>query len=229
MNFFAVSPTSRSSPGFARMLMSAPCMAHCSQWLDEGPGKDIDLEECPRSRLEKERICYLNAEQRQNFLVVVDDDGLLRWKRSGKPLNTTKFHKNAGPDVGIVEISKEEVAEKEAQQKERRRRARAAGRDISSSSSSSSSSDQEADVVEGAQPYGDKVRAHHQALPPSRLTYLPIRRVERPGKEKGCISSKRESITTHLLAPSWIDCCALRFKRIRELIRLCPSCRHTDW
>ena len=47
--------------------------------LDRGGGKNLDLEELPRATLEKERILYLSAEQRLNYLVNVDKDGLLRW------------------------------------------------------------------------------------------------------------------------------------------------------
>lgn len=38
-------------------------------WLDEGEGKELDLEECPRSRLDRERVTFLNAEQRRNYKV----------------------------------------------------------------------------------------------------------------------------------------------------------------
>lgn len=78
--------------------------------MDIGDGKDLDLEELPRERLEREVITYvpisctakkvteqggwqetksrstwthidsyLSAEQRLNYLVKIDKDGLLRW------------------------------------------------------------------------------------------------------------------------------------------------------
>jgi hypothetical protein len=47
--------------------------------LDRGDGKDFSHEELPRERLEKERITYLSAEQRLNYLVNIDKDGRLRW------------------------------------------------------------------------------------------------------------------------------------------------------
>jgi len=47
--------------------------------LDRGEGKDFSHEELPRERLEKERITYLSAEQRLNYLVNIDKDGRLRW------------------------------------------------------------------------------------------------------------------------------------------------------
>ena len=47
--------------------------------LDRGDGKDFSHEDLARERLEKERITYLSAEQRLNYLVNVDKDGRLRW------------------------------------------------------------------------------------------------------------------------------------------------------
>ncbi|KAM0787999.1 hypothetical protein ACM66B_006200 [Microbotryomycetes sp. NB124-2] len=109
------------------------------KWLDEGDGKDLDLEQCPRSRLEKERITFLNAEQRQNYLVKVDSQGLLVWAKNGQHVNTSKYHRDAGPDTGIVEMSEDEYKQKEAADKERRRKLRQSGGKLSSSSSESSS------------------------------------------------------------------------------------------
>ncbi|GAA5898800.1 hypothetical protein JCM6882_004002 [Rhodosporidiobolus microsporus] len=133
-------------------------------WLDEGGGKDFDLEQCPRKRLESERITYLTAEEREQYRVVVDtDSGLLVWAKDGSPLDTSKYHEDRGPGGGgIVEISEEEYREKERQAKERLREKRANGGESpelssdSDSSSSSSSSDEAQEIREGTQPYGDK-------------------------------------------------------------------------
>ncbi|SCV72744.1 BQ2448_4281 [Microbotryum intermedium] len=127
------------------------------QWLDEGPGKDLDLEQCPRPRLEKERITYLTAETRKNYLVRVTDEGKLVWARNGEPVDTSKFHKDVGAETGIVKISKEEYEEKEKEAKEKRKKIRDnGGKEVDSSSSSSSSSDEAEEIFEGAQPYDDK-------------------------------------------------------------------------
>ncbi|KAK4052064.1 hypothetical protein OIV83_002358 [Microbotryomycetes sp. JL201] len=127
------------------------------KWLDEGDGKDLDLEQCPRSRLEKERITFLNAEQRQNYLVKVDSQGLLVWAKNGEHVNTTKYHRDAGPEVGIVRISEEEYQQREAADKERRRKLRESGGKLSSSESSS---EEEIDTDElardGVHGYQDK-------------------------------------------------------------------------
>ncbi|KAN0063094.1 hypothetical protein ACQY0O_004257 [Thecaphora frezii] len=43
-------------------------------WLDEGDGKHLSLEECPRSKLEAERIVYLTPDQRRNYMAYIDTD-----------------------------------------------------------------------------------------------------------------------------------------------------------
>lgn len=57
------------------------------KWLDEGAGKNLDLPECSREKLEAERITYLNTEQRRNYLVDVKD-GLLVWARNGRRIDS---------------------------------------------------------------------------------------------------------------------------------------------
>ncbi|KAF8078713.1 hypothetical protein FPV67DRAFT_73740 [Lyophyllum atratum] len=71
--------------------------------LDKGAGKDISLDECPRSQLEKEKIKYLSAEQRLNYLVNIEFDGRLRWAKNNQLIDTTAGHWiDAGDDCGIV-------------------------------------------------------------------------------------------------------------------------------
>lgn len=53
-------------------------------------GKDLDLDACSREQLDKERVTYLNAEQRKNYLVDVKEDGLLYWHRNGRKVDTAK-------------------------------------------------------------------------------------------------------------------------------------------
>lgn len=93
-------------------------------WLDEGEGKDLSLEECPRSKLEDERISYLTADQRRNYMTYIDNDaaspspghldelraqlkhsgkGRLRWCRTGELVNTSKYdHGDLGKGRGIA-------------------------------------------------------------------------------------------------------------------------------
>lgn len=59
-------------------------------WLDNGSGKELDLPDCGREQLDKERVTYLSAEQRKNYLVDVGKDGLLYWHRNGRKLDTAK-------------------------------------------------------------------------------------------------------------------------------------------
>lgn len=94
-------------------------------WLDEGRGKDLSLEECPRSKLEAERISYLTADQRKNYLTYIDNEvegppngalhdfraqlkgnpgkGRLRWCRTNQLVNTSKYdHGDLGKGGGIA-------------------------------------------------------------------------------------------------------------------------------
>ncbi|KAF5336821.1 hypothetical protein D9611_003124 [Ephemerocybe angulata] len=57
--------------------------------LDAGEGKDLDLKECSRERLESERIIYLSTEQRLNYLAKINDDGKLVWAKNNQPIDTT--------------------------------------------------------------------------------------------------------------------------------------------
>jgi hypothetical protein len=148
------------------------------QWLDEGAGRKVDLESCPRHRLESECINYLNSEQREVYRVVVDKPtGLLVWAKDGSPLDTSKYHADRGPENGgIVEISKEEYDEIQARKKKQLEEKKANGGESPSSSSSSSSSDtdEEDQVREGTRPYGgDKVR-FPLFLPQLSLSFLPV-------------------------------------------------------
>ncbi|GAA5989117.1 hypothetical protein JCM11641_007602 [Rhodosporidiobolus odoratus] len=132
-------------------------------WLDEGAGKELDLEQCPRSRLESECIRYLKAEERELYRVIVNKDGLLVWAKDGTHLDTSKYHEDRGAEHGgIVEISQEEFQKKEAKAKEKLREKKLNGGESPSSSdygdtsSSSSSSDEADEVREGARAYDDK-------------------------------------------------------------------------
>ncbi|TGJ87652.1 hypothetical protein E0Z10_g1152 [Xylaria hypoxylon] len=64
-------------------------------WLDYGEGKDIDLERCPRERLDRECVRYLNREERQHYLVKVDHEGRLVWAKNGIRIDTTQEWKDS--------------------------------------------------------------------------------------------------------------------------------------
>ena len=58
-------------------------------WLDYGEGKYLDLPGCSRVKLDKENIRYLSRDERLNYLVVVDEEGLLRWHRNNELVTTS--------------------------------------------------------------------------------------------------------------------------------------------
>ncbi|KAG8906401.1 hypothetical protein FRB99_006996 [Tulasnella sp. 403] len=88
---------------YHRVWVDADTKENFFRWLDHGGGKDLDLQACPRERLEKERIIYLSAEQRLNYLVHIDQEGRLRWARNGERVDTTPNRwKDAGDGKGIA-------------------------------------------------------------------------------------------------------------------------------
>ncbi|KAI4719154.1 hypothetical protein E4T48_04659 [Aureobasidium sp. EXF-10727] len=72
-------------------------------WLDFGGGKDVDLPERPRTRLDEERVRYLSREERQKYLVNIDDEGMLCWAKNGERISTSPEWKDSME--GIVPIT----------------------------------------------------------------------------------------------------------------------------
>lgn len=60
------------------------------------------MQTVPRERLEREQVRYLSREERLNYLVVVDKEGRLCWKRNGQRIDTTIEWKDS--DHGIVPV-----------------------------------------------------------------------------------------------------------------------------
>ncbi|XP_038906273.1 IQ domain-containing protein IQM3-like [Benincasa hispida] len=58
-------------------------------WLDVGDGKDVDLKECPRSKLRQQIIKYLGPQERENYEYIVVD-GKIVHKQSGTFLDTKR-------------------------------------------------------------------------------------------------------------------------------------------
>ena len=52
-------------------------------WLDKGDGKDVSLEECSRERLNEMQVRYLSRSERMNYLVKINEGGLLIWAKNG--------------------------------------------------------------------------------------------------------------------------------------------------
>ncbi|CAI7612728.1 unnamed protein product [Penicillium viridicatum] len=72
-------------------------------WLDYGEGKNIQLPQCSRDRLEKEQVRYLTREERMNYMVTVDETGLFRWAKNNELVwtNTACFKDSLQGIVGI--------------------------------------------------------------------------------------------------------------------------------
>lgn len=58
-------------------------------WLDIGEGKEVNLEKCPRSKLQQQCIKYLGPMERKAYEVVIED-GKLLYKESRELLHTTE-------------------------------------------------------------------------------------------------------------------------------------------
>ncbi|KAG5556603.1 hypothetical protein RHGRI_007019 [Rhododendron griersonianum] len=58
-------------------------------WLDLGDGMDVELIECPRSKLRQQCIIYLGPQERENYQYIVLE-GKIVHKQSGNFLDTTK-------------------------------------------------------------------------------------------------------------------------------------------
>ncbi|KAA1127485.1 hypothetical protein PGTUg99_037188 [Puccinia graminis f. sp. tritici] len=77
-------------------------------WLDHGEGRELDLQDSPRERLDSEKITYLTVEQRRNYLVKIVN-GKLVWAKDSRPVDTAPGrHKDLGNGLGIVDATPEE-------------------------------------------------------------------------------------------------------------------------
>ncbi|KAK4765952.1 hypothetical protein SAY87_007594 [Trapa incisa] len=61
-------------------------------WLDVGDGKELDLKECPRSKLRLQCIKYLGPQERENYKYLIQEGKIIH-KQSGEPLHTLKGSK----------------------------------------------------------------------------------------------------------------------------------------
>ncbi|GER43428.1 calmodulin binding protein, partial [Striga asiatica] len=58
-------------------------------WLDLGDGKEVDLHECPKSKLQNQCIMYLGPVERENYEYSVEGGKILH-KLTGEPLDTNQ-------------------------------------------------------------------------------------------------------------------------------------------
>ncbi|XP_050216648.1 IQ domain-containing protein IQM1 [Mercurialis annua] len=61
-------------------------------WLDVGDGKEVNLEKCPRTTLQRQCIKYLGPKEREAYEVIVEN-GKLIYKQSGDPVETIEGSK----------------------------------------------------------------------------------------------------------------------------------------
>ncbi|TLD24613.1 iq calmodulin-binding motif protein [Venturia nashicola] len=64
-------------------------------WLDHGAGRHLDLPVVSRERLDTERVRYLSREERQNYLIKIDEEGRLCWARNGERITTSLQYKDS--------------------------------------------------------------------------------------------------------------------------------------
>lgn len=64
-------------------------------WLDYGEGKDLDLEDRPRKRLDTEQVRYLSREERALYQVRIDVQGRFCWVKDGRPITTSPSFKDS--------------------------------------------------------------------------------------------------------------------------------------
>jgi hypothetical protein len=64
-------------------------------WLDHGEGRFVDIEACPREQLEREQVRYLSREERQYYLVKIDEEGRLCWAKNGARIDTSEKWKDS--------------------------------------------------------------------------------------------------------------------------------------
>ncbi|KAK6290121.1 hypothetical protein POUND7_001662 [Theobroma cacao] len=73
-------------------------------WLDIGDGKEIDLKECPRSKLRQQCIKYLGPQERENYEFIVVEGKIIH-KQTRNVLDTSKGLKE-GKWIFVMSTSK---------------------------------------------------------------------------------------------------------------------------
>ncbi|GLU22400.1 hypothetical protein SLE2022_384800 [Rubroshorea leprosula] len=61
-------------------------------WLDHGDGNEVNLEDCPRTKLQQECVKYLGPKERSDYEVVIKK-GKFVYKKGGEPLTSTEGSK----------------------------------------------------------------------------------------------------------------------------------------
>ncbi|KAK1755086.1 hypothetical protein QBC47DRAFT_361125 [Echria macrotheca] len=87
-------------------------------WLDYGEGRNVSVDACPREQLDREQVRYLSREERQYYLVKVDEVGRLCWAKNGARIDTTEAFKDS--IHGIVPADDETPAYRPMEENETR-------------------------------------------------------------------------------------------------------------
>ncbi|KAB2015315.1 hypothetical protein ES319_D08G016100v1 [Gossypium barbadense] len=69
--------------------LHSQCQEPFFYWLDIGEGKEVNIEKCPRLKLQQQCIKYLGPMERKPYEIVVVD-GKFKYKQTGKLLQTTE-------------------------------------------------------------------------------------------------------------------------------------------
>lgn len=73
------------------------------------------MQTVPRERLDREQVRYLSREERLNYLVAVDKEGRLCWKRNGQRIDTSvEWKDSAHGIVPVGDTSTPELAQQAA-------------------------------------------------------------------------------------------------------------------
>lgn len=64
-------------------------------WLDFGDASGVDAPDCTREVLDRDRVRYLSREERQQYLVEIDDCGRLRWVKNGERVTTSSEYRDS--------------------------------------------------------------------------------------------------------------------------------------
>lgn len=76
---------------------------HFFYWLDHGEGRELDLEDRPRSRLDSEFVRYLSKEDRQKYLVTIDERGRFCYAKNDQLITTSPHFRDSINGIVPVE------------------------------------------------------------------------------------------------------------------------------
>ena len=81
---------------------SRPTKENFFRWLDHGDGRNLDLPNCTRKRLDDMQVRYLGREERRLYEVIVAKHGSLVWRKDGQKVDTSDSWRDSVN--GIVKV-----------------------------------------------------------------------------------------------------------------------------